>query len=592
MKKANKFLALLLSIVMAMSFTVISSANEYDSGSIKEYEIGLNGGFDLLPETQGVSETFSTATNEYSQKYSYVSQVDCLLNFQACKDSTYDEHTKDGSTYEYKVAEGNGGYVNYKEEDMANFPIKAKVTYHIELIRHYNTAVKDVYIGYTAKLNPTPLTKEMTPITVNGKKDLDAYYTFTPAIDGGYVFDLEPTNGYIGEGKNYQVNVYSKVGSSVYEFATYEKGVSKSMIRLYLKADTEYIVEVLGYGEGELGYTFTLDSIPVGPGVALVGAPALTLDSETACTLYPFANRRAFAWYSFTAPKEGSYEFVVNNKYDANLTGDIQAELKDDTFSPTEDDDILYLYENESGILTNNMKEGEVCYIQIAEQYKGALSDVYNVGLKVREHAHTKELFVDGDYVSYGCPCQNEGYIEYAFWLDAVKASNATYTGKNVKPKAKFEMNVILPDDGSITPKIPESAYTVTVVSKNKKNIGKAKAKIKFSGAYKSLGTRYATFNIVPKGTSLSKISAATAGFTAKWSKQTKMTSGYELRYSTNSAMVGAKKVAIKSNKTVSKKISKLKSNTTYYAQVRTYKTVSGKKYYSSWSKAKEVTTK
>ena len=592
MKKANKFLALLLAIVMAMSFTVISSAKEYDRDAITEYEIGLNGGFDLLPETQGASETFSKETYTYSQKYRYTSQVDCLLNFQVCKDSSYDEHTKDGSTYDYYVAEGNGNYAKYSEEEMANFPIKAKVTYHIELVRHYKAAVKDAYIGYTAKLNPTPLTQEMTPIAVSGEKDLDAYYVFKPAADGGYVFNLEPTNGYIGENKNYQVNVYSKIGSSVYESAAYEKGESKSVLRLYLKGGTEYIVEALGYGEGELGYTFTVENVPVGPGVALVGAPALSLDSETACTLYPFANRKAFAWYSFTAPKEGSFEFVVNNNYDAGRSGDIVAELRDETFSPTEDEDVQYVYEKETGVLTKDMKEGEVCYIQVAEMYRGSLSDVYNVGLKVREHAHTKELFVDGDYVSYGCPCQNEGYIEYAFWLDAVKASNATYTGKNVTPKAKFEMNVILPDDGSITPKIPDTAYTITVTSKNKKNIGKAKAKIKFSGAYKSLGTRYATFNIVPKGTSVSKVSAAKAGFTAKWNKQTKMTSGYELRYSTNSVMIGAKKVAINSNKTVSKKVSKLKSNTTYYAQVRTYKTVSGKKYYSSWSAAKEVTTK
>ncbi|MGI6170795.1 MAG: hypothetical protein ACOYIC_03550 [Butyricicoccus sp.] len=48
----------------------------------------------------------------------------------------------------------------------------------------------------------------------------------------------------------------------------------------------------------------------------------------------------------------------------------------------------------------------------------------------------------------------------------------------------------------------------------------------------------------------------------------------------------------ITSNKTVSKKVTKLTAKKKYYVRIRTYKTVSGKKYYSSWSKAKTVTTK
>ena len=39
------------------------------------------------------------------------------------------------------------------------------------------------------------------------------------------------------------------------------------------------------------------------------------------------------------------------------------------------------------------------------------------------------------------------------------------------------------------------------------------------------------------------------------------------------------------------KKVTKLKSKKTYYVQVRTYKTVGGKRYYSSWSTRKYVKT-
>ena len=593
MKKANRFLALLLSIVMAMSFTVVCSADtseEKVATGGQEVPFGA-GGLDLNPESIGVSEKLTVASETYSQTFTYTPQVDCYINFQINKNSKYDTHKNVGD-YTILIKKNSQEVGNIEEEKLKNYFLEGKNKYSFIVTRDYLAKVNDVYVGITTKINPDAINGDSFNNTYFGDKNICKYYSFNPVNDGGYLFNLEPTSGCIGENKNYQINVYSKGGNSLNEFAEYIKGESNSMLRLYLKANTEYIIETQGYGETGLGYTFTMESVPVGPSIALVGAPALSLDNEVSCALYPFANRRAFAWYTFTAPKASSYEFVVNNKFDAKFTGDIQAEIKDDTFSPTEDNDILYVYENESGVLTRNMREGETCYIQIAEQYKGLLTDVYNVGLKVREHAHSKELFVDGDYVSYGCSCQLDEYIDYAYWFEGVNFGNATYTGKSVSPSPKFLFNVVLPDDGSFTPTIPESAYTISVISSNKKNIGKAKAKIKFTGAYKSLGSHTASFKIVPKGTELSKLSAVKSGFKANWKKQTKQTSGYELRYSVNGNMSGSKTVAIRGNKTVTKKASKLKSETKYYVQVRTFKTVSGKKYTSAWSKQLAITTK
>ena len=39
-------------------------------------------------------------------------------------------------------------------------------------------------------------------------------------------------------------------------------------------------------------------------------------------------------------------------------------------------------------------------------------------------------------------------------------------------------------------------------------------------------------------------------------------------------------------------KVKKLKTRKKYYVQIRTYKTVDGKKCYSTWSSAKKVKTK
>lgn len=80
---------------------------------------------------------------------------------------------------------------------------------------------------------------------------------------------------------------------------------------------------------------------------------------------------------------------------------------------------------------------------------------------------------------------------------------------------------------------------------------------------------------------------AAKAGkrkLSVSWKKNSKA-SGYQIRYSLKSSFSGAKTVMVRSGKTTTKKLTGLKRGKRYYITVRAYKTVKGKKYYSSWSK-------
>lgn len=127
---------------------------------------------------------------------------------------------------------------------------------------------------------------------------------------------------------------------------------------------------------------------------------------------------------------------------------------------------------------------------------------------------------------------------------------------------------------------------------KNNKNIGTASVTITGTGGYTGSATK--TFKIIPKGTSLSKVSAKKKGFAVKWKKQAKSINGYQIQYSTNRKFTD-KKTKIKTvakNKTTKLIVSKLKGKKKYYVHIRTYKIVKGKKYYSSWSKVKVVITK
>ena len=113
-----------------------------------------------------------------------------------------------------------------------------------------------------------------------------------------------------------------------------------------------------------------------------------------------------------------------------------------------------------------------------------------------------------------------------------------------------------------------------------------------------SKGAASASYKILPKGTEITKLKKGKASFVARWKIQKgkmgkKQISGYQLMYATNKKFTtGMETVTVKKYKTVRKKVTELRSRKKYYVRVRTFMTVSGKKYYSPWSKAKPVTTK
>lgn len=136
---------------------------------------------------------------------------------------------------------------------------------------------------------------------------------------------------------------------------------------------------------------------------------------------------------------------------------------------------------------------------------------------------------------------------------------------------------------------ISKSNYTVSYSGNI--SVGKASAKITLKGNYS--GTKTLNFEINPKSTELASISSAKKSVTAKWKKQSTQTTGYQLQLATDKSFSKNKKtVSVSNNKTVSKTVKSLLAKKKYYVRIRTYKTVNGKKYYSSWSKAKTVTTK
>lgn len=160
-----------------------------------------------------------------------------------------------------------------------------------------------------------------------------------------------------------------------------------------------------------------------------------------------------------------------------------------------------------------------------------------------------------------------------------------TYTGSAIKQSLTVSCKSVVLEEGK--------DYTVTY--SNNLNVGTAMLKIEGIGEYTGEVTK--TFKINPKGTYIYKLSPDRRGFTVKWKKQTSLMStsritGYQVRYSLSSSMSSAKTSTVSGYSKYYKKYTKLKSAKRYYVQVRTYKTVNGTRYYSSWSAKKYVKTK
>ena len=171
-------------------------------------------------------------------------------------------------------------------------------------------------------------------------------------------------------------------------------------------------------------------------------------------------------------------------------------------------------------------------------------------------------------------------------------AQTKTYTGKKLKYTGKVVRT------GS-TGKVSFAYYsnakcTKKVAASRVKNPGVyyVKATVAADSNFKKATSKAVKLTVRPKGTSVSKLTAAAKGFTVKWKKQGVQTTGYQVQYSLKSSFKSAKTAMVKGAKKTSAKVGKLKAKKKYFVRVRTYKKAGGKTYYSAWSKAKTVKTK
>ena len=115
---------------------------------------------------------------------------------------------------------------------------------------------------------------------------------------------------------------------------------------------------------------------------------------------------------------------------------------------------------------------------------------------------------------------------------------------------------------------------------------------VAYAGSGDSTLYKSVVYYRIARPTISSLTSPKTRQMLVKWGRNAKAT-GYVIQYSTNSKFAsGNRSVTVKGAATVSRTISSLTAKKRYYVRIRTYKTVSGKNYYSAWSAVKKVVTK
>lgn len=161
-----------------------------------------------------------------------------------------------------------------------------------------------------------------------------------------------------------------------------------------------------------------------------------------------------------------------------------------------------------------------------------------------------------------------------------LSATKLTYNQKVQRPKVSVTYK------GKV---LKEKKNYVLKYSKGCKKVGTYTVQIIGKGAY--AGNVKKQFTILPPKTQVmgGYVGKKTVSVIIK--RQTAQTSGYQLRYATNSKLKNAKTITVKGNKNNTVSLNGLKAGTTYYMQARTYMAIKGKKYYSKWSSTEHCKT-
>ncbi len=208
----------------------------------------------------------------------------------------------------------------------------------------------------------------------------------------------------------------------------------------------------------------------------------------------------------------------------------------------------------------------------------------------IHDHSHVVHAAIYAPKDSYAMEYARANGIAYENPDRSIDISKAVirgvkekypYTGRVLRPRATVVFEGETLQEGT--------DYRISYG--NNKNTGKASIKIKGIGRYS--GTLKTTFRIVPKRAAISRLtSPRSKTVKVTWKKDTQA-DGYQIQYARNSKFTDRRRnIPVTKKSTVTKKISRLSKNKTFYVRVRAYKKIGGNICYGSWSRTAKVRCK
>ncbi|MBQ7740035.1 MAG: hypothetical protein IJT65_02200, partial [Eubacterium sp.] len=263
-------------------------------------------------------------------------------------------------------------------------------------------------------------------------------------------------------------------------------------------------------------------------------------------------------YLKFSPEESGLYEFVFD-KNDNNVTDELLegeelihrttgTEVQDyETYSNAP----CYMYSNGLSFSVK-LEKGINYYLKIVNS--GDSDFIAKVTVNKHTHKYSKDSYrlykakvsnstKIGEYGAHYYYCTEDCCSFFKkISIPAVRGielskTSYTYDGKQKKPSVKVYT--------SEKKELPKDCYTVSYG--NNKSIGTAFVTLTFTGEYE--GSVKREYNILPKSTSITKLSPKKKGFTVKYKKLKKNVSGYQIQYAKDSKFTkSAKKLTVKGN--------------------------------------------
>ena len=549
-----------------ISVNTTYSANFTENNKEKYYKI-------TVPSAGSLNVDFSHA---------YIESGNTYWKMQIYNDGNHEEL----AYYEFK-----GNKISYSQQ---RFGVGSG-TYYVKIYKYsYSDIVFNFRFNYEAtnswetELNDTYQMADSINLneqyygSMQRREDAD-WYKFTTAQDG-YI-SLDFTHGYIEDNDPFwQIDIYNDSYSMIEYYRSGGKNVTSSGWQIGIPAGTYYI-KVYNYYYSDLEYGLKVNYNSSDAWEKELNDDYTTATSINLNTTYYGSiqgGRSDADWYTFISSGAGVYKFSFAHDYIEDNDKFWEVRIYNSLFE--EEGSLCYRGNNQDDSDDVTISGAGKYYVKITPYYTSRITYAFSITSHIHNYTYevTKATLTKDGTITQKCSCGYVGEKTTIYRPDSTSLSvnSYTYDGKSHKPGI-----TIYDSKGNV---ISANNYTLSYGS-NTKSIGTHYITIRFKGNYS--GTASRSYTIYPKSPKLTKLSGKSKGFSAKWNKVTS-SSGYQIQYSTNRNFKKSGTVTISKKSTKSATVRRLKGKKKYYVRVRTYKTVSGYKYYSSWSNVKSVKTK